>query len=167
MTYRDGATKLSNPIDDTMHISCRQLYWTDVGTDRIERASMDGTARTVLHSTGLSLVFGLTIDYDNQILYWADYTNNRIERSSTDGSNRALVTSIGITDPFGITYYNGRLYWTDLTVDGIYTLSVNSPSVSRILATGHDPYGIKVVTKDTQPEGMISQPLIVSTIMEV
>ena len=48
---------------------------------------MDGTARTVLHSTGLVTVYGLTVDYENQILYWADYSNNRIEKSSTNGSN--------------------------------------------------------------------------------
>ena len=134
----------------------RLFYWTDVGTDRIERASMDGTSRTVLHSTGLSTVYGLTLDYDNQVLYWADYSNNRIERSFTNGSNRILVTSSGITDPFGITYYNGRLYWTDWSLNGIYTLNLTTTSVvTRVIGTGQDPYGIHVATEERQPEGML------------
>ena len=117
---------------------------------------MDGTSRTVLHSTGLSTVYGLTLDYENQILYWADYSNNRIERSFTNGSNRVLVTSTGIVDPFGITFYNGRLYWTDWSHNAIYTLTLTlntSSTVSRVLAVSGDPYGIHVVTQERQPEG--------------
>lgn len=127
-----------------------------MGTDRIERASMDGTSRTVLHSTGLSTVYGLTLDYDTQILYWADYSNNRIESSFTNGSNRVLITATSITDPFGITFYDGKLYWTDWALNGIYTLTLNTPSVvSRVISTGADPYGIHVVTKERQPEGKL------------
>ena len=58
------------------------MYWTDAGTNRIEGSTMDGNSRTVIHSSGLSNVYGLTLDYQNQTLYWVDYSNNRIERSS-------------------------------------------------------------------------------------
>ena len=133
----------------------RLLYWTDVGSDRIEKASMDGSSRTTLHSGGLNTVYGLTLDYDNQVLYWADYSNNRIEKSFTNGSNRVVLTSSGITDPFGITYFAGRLYWTDWSADRIYTLSTNLPTaVSQVTGSfGQNPYGIHVVTKERQPLG--------------
>lgn len=127
-----------------------------MGTDRIERASMDGTSRTILHSTGLSLVYGLALDYDNQILYWADTTNNQIESSFTNGSNRVLVTSSGITDPFSITFYEGKLYWTDYTTNSIHTLTVSSPStVSRLVSIGQDGFGIRVVARERQPQGKL------------
>ena len=129
------------------------LYWTDVGTDTIEKASMDGTSRTVLHNTGLSNVYGLTLDYDNQTLYWADYSNNQIESSFVDGSNRMLVTSSGIIDPFSITFYDGKLYWTDWSSNTINTLTLPSSVVSRVIATNRDCYGIHVVTKERQPDG--------------
>lgn len=131
---------------------CRLLYWTDTGTDRIEIASMDGTSRTVLHSTGLSTVYGLTIDYDNQILYWID--SDQIEKSSTDGSNRAVISSSGITNPFAITFYDGKLYWTDLSNDAIYTLTVTLPTVSQVIRINSDSYDIRIVTKERQPQGM-------------
>ena len=114
---------------------------------------MDGTSRVVLHSTGLSTVYGLTLDYESQILYWADYSNNRIEKSLTDGSNRVVLTSSGIADPFGLTFYAGNLYWTDWSEHRIYTLSVDSPSViSQVTSNfGQDLYGIHVVTEQRQP----------------
>ena len=116
---------------------------------------MDGSARTVLHSTGLSTVYGMTLDYDSQILYWADYSNNRIESSSTDGSHRVVLTSSGIADPFSITFFDGNLYWTDWSEHRIYTLSVDSPSTISPVTNnlGQDLYGIHVITKQRQPEG--------------
>lgn len=132
------------------------LYWTDVGTDRIEKASMDGTSRSVLHSTGLSLAYGLTLDYNNQILYWADYANNRIESSFTNGTNRVLVTSSGLFDPFGITFYNGSLFWTDHSQHNIYKLNLSTPStITRFLGVGQDAFGIHVVTEERQPPGVL------------
>lgn len=132
------------------------LYWTDIGTDKIERASMDGTSRTVLHRTDLFTVYGLTLDYENQILYWIDSSRDRIEKSFTNGSNRVLVASSGIADPFKLTFYDGRLYWTDLSQNSIYTLNISTPTiVTRLIGTGQDPYGIHVVTKERQPQGVI------------
>ena len=129
------------------------MYWSDIGNDRIERSSMDGTDRRVLHSTGLSNVYALTLDYENQTLYWADFTNNRIEKSSTDGGNRVLVTSAGITDPFGMTFYDGNLYWVDSSLNSIYRLNVNSPTVVRVIGTIASPQDIKVVARERQPQG--------------
>ena len=117
---------------------------------------MDGNSRITLHSGGLNTVYGLTLDYDNQILYWADYSNNRIEMSFANGSNRNVLTSSGIADPFAITYYAGKLYWTDWSRNRIYTLSINSPStITQVTGSlGQDPYGIHVVTKERQPDGV-------------
>ncbi len=117
---------------------------------------MDGTSRTVLHSTGLSTVYGLTLDYANQILYWADYNNNRIEKSFANGSNRVLVTSTAIINPWTITFYDGILYWTVWNQNSLYKLNLSTPSiVTRIVNVGSDPYGIHVVTEERQPEGML------------
>ena len=132
------------------------LYWTDVGTDRIERASMDGTSRTVLHNTSLSTVYGLTLDYDNQILYWADYSYDCIESSFTNGSDRRVIIASGIYDPFGLTFYDGKLYWTDWRLNSVNTLDLNTSVISQVLYLGRDPYGIQVISKDRQPEGIIN-----------
>ena len=66
---------------------------------------MDGSSRTVLHSTGVPCVEGLTIDYDAQILYWIDNLignvtyQSRFLRSDTYkknmAANRIVVSELG------------------------------------------------------------------------
>ncbi len=131
------------------------MYWTDAGTNRIERSTMDGNSRRVLHSSGLSNVYGLTLDYQNQTLYWVDYSNNRIEKSSVTGSNRDTVRT-GLRAPWGVTYHAGRLYWTDWSYDRIYSILVTSPaSITTITSSslGGNPNGIHVVAEERQPLG--------------
>lgn len=129
------------------------MYWTDYGTlDKIERASMDGTSRTVLHSTGLSTPYGLTLDYNTQTLYWIDYTLNKLESSRTDGSNRILLTRVNVQCPYGITFFDQKLYWGDWCQHKIYSTFLTSPnSVSSVISTGSAPYRIQVISEERQP----------------
>ena len=133
------------------------MYWTDVGTDRIEKATMDGNSRTIIHSSSLSNALGLTLDYQSQTLYWSDYSYNRIETSDVNGLNRRTIVS-NLRDPWGITFYAGVLYWTDIYFDRIYSYSVTSSSASVLQVTGSfgsNPYGLRVVSINNQPLGMI------------
>ena len=118
---------------------------------------MDGNSRIILHSTGLSSTYAITIDYENQILYWADYTLNRIERSNVDGSNRVILTTT-VRDPFSMTYYNGRLYWGDLSLNRVLTGPANSPGSGTYLggSVSYEVYGIHVISRDTQPLGELN-----------
>lgn len=130
----------------------RWMYWTDYGTARIERASMDGTSRQVLHSTGLSTPHGLTMDYDSQTLYWLDHTLDRLESSAANGSNRRVLTTLTNQCPYGITFYDQKLYWGDWCHHVIYSAHVNSTNApSTVVATGNDVYRIQVVSKERQP----------------
>lgn len=129
------------------------MYWTDYGSvDRIERASMDGTSRQVLHDTGLSTPYGITLDYATQTLYWTDYTLDNLESSNADGSNRRLLTRVNIQCPYGITFFDGRLYWGDWCQHVIYSTPVNSiNSISTLISTGNDPNRIHVISEESQP----------------
>ena len=142
-------------VDDVFVSTCRWLYWTDFDSTvpRIQRVSLDGTSKTILHDTGLSLPYCLTLDYDAQVLYWADYSRNRIERSNADGSNRGLLTTSLLNDAYSITFFNGQLYWTDLSHNRIVTASNTSSTSSYLTAAFGDMYGIKAITEDRQPKG--------------
>lgn len=49
------------------------FYWTDWGSPaKIERATLGGSFRNAIISTGLKTPNGLTLDYDERMLYWAD-----------------------------------------------------------------------------------------------
>ena len=132
------------------------MYWTDWGTvAKIERASMDGTSREVLHNTSLIWPNALTLDYDTQTLYWMDASLDKFESSNADGSNRRLLSTTHIYHPFGITFYQNTVYWTDWQLNAILTTPVSHPTqvsvVMRYLV--HHPMGISVVSIDRQPTG--------------
>ena len=130
------------------------MYWTDYGSvDKIERASMDGTSRTVLHSTSLSAPYGLALDYYSQTLYWTDYTLDKLEASDVDGTNRRLLTRVNVFCPYDLSYFDGQLYWGDFCNHVIYTTSTDSPnSVSTLVSTSSsDPYRLQVISKEGQP----------------
>ena len=134
----------------------RRLYWTDWGdVAKIERASMDGSDRTVLHDTDLVWPNGLTLDYEAQILYWADASLDKIESSGVDGTNRRLITQQNVFHPFAITIHENTLYWTDLETNSVLArglgLSENTITLYSGLTT--DPMGIQVVTTERQPQG--------------
>lgn len=122
------------------------MYWTDYGTVvRIERASMDGSSRTSLHTTELSRPYGLTIDYDTQTLYWVDYTLDKLESSNTDGTNRTVVTRVN-------AFFERKLYWSDICQHVIYSTSLDSPNdVTTLISTGSDAYRLHVISEDRQP----------------
>lgn len=131
------------------------MYWTDSGVvDKIERASMDGTGRIAIHSTGLTLPYGLTIDIDTQTLYWTDYSRSVIEKSNADGTNRAILTNTLILNPYFLTYYDGSLFWGDWTQNAILTTSVNSPDNVRFFSRlNTDVYAIEAISSDKQHPG--------------
>ena len=140
-------------FDVTFLLNIRWMYWTDYGSSpKIERASMDGTSRSVLHNTSLNRPYGLTLDYDTQTLYWIDHTFDSLESSNADGSNRRLLTRTNIQCPYGLTFFDERLFWGDLCQHTIYTTNINSPSsVSAVLSTINDPYRIHVISEERQP----------------
>ena len=141
-------------ILNALYILYRWLYWCDYGSDHIQRASLDGNSRTVLHNTSISKVYAITLDYDNQVLYWADYDLNKIESSNVDGSNRRVL-STSVIDPYGIIFYNGFLLWGDLSFNRILRGPASAPGSGTYIGGGfsYGPYHIHVISKDLQPLG--------------
>lgn len=108
---------------------------------------MDGSNHTVLHNTSLNKPYALTIDYDTQTLL------NRLESSSTDGSNRMILNS-NLRDPYAMTFFDGVIYWTDWSYNGIYSTLSDSPSnINSGLLLNADPFGILVYDEVVQFEG--------------
>lgn len=138
---------------------CRMMYWSEWGTSgRIEKASMDGANRTLVHNTDLVWPNALTLDIETQTLYWADANLDRIESSSVDGSNRQLISQTGIPigSPFGITLMDSNsLVFTDRFSHVLKQVNVNNRSVSmlrEITSTCNQLFGIEFVTPRKQPE---------------
>ena len=134
------------------------MYWTDWGEPaKIERASMDGTGREVLHSTGLIWPNGITIDYHDQRIYWADASLDRIEYSNVDGSQRVVLETEedGLSHPFGLTLHNDILYWTDWNELAVYmTHKVLGETILPVYENlAFLPSGIEAISPDRQQQG--------------
>ena len=131
------------------------MYWTDWGEPaKIERASMDGIGRQVLHNTGLSSPEGITIDYASQTVYWTDYRSGVIEYSNTDGTNRRQLQS-NLLFPQGITVHGSLVYWTDL--NGVrYTHKLDGGNATTISSSDFilQPAGVEVISLDRQSIGV-------------
>ena len=116
---------------------------------------MDGTSKSILHDTGLSAPYTLTLDYDAQVLYWADYTLNRIEKSNVDGSNRQVLTTSLVNNAYSLAFFNGRLFWTDLAYRRIVTTLTTSTTSTFLTGTLGSMYGITSITEERQPAGTL------------
>ena len=133
------------------------MYWTDWGTiAKIEKSSMDGKNRSVIHNTGLVWPNGLTLDFQNQVLYWADANLDKIESSNVDGSNRRLITNLTGLHPFGLALFRGILYYTDWTGSSVKRVDPRIGNVTDIIRGLYGlPFGIKAVNEQRQPIGNI------------
>ena len=135
------------------------MYWTDWGTvAKIEKASMDGSNRSVIHSTNLIWPNALTLDYVSQVLYWADAFLDKIESSDVDGSNRRVIVTTGVYHPFGITLFEDKLYFSDWIGD---ISSTNKSGESSVQILYHQTYcsscpnGIQVLSEQRQLPGSL------------
>ena len=134
----------------------RELFWTDWGSPaKIEKASMDGSNRQILHSTGLVWPNDIALDYSTRRAYWVDAFLDRIQHSNYDGTNRVTLIS-GLDHPFSLTIAGNLVFWSDWSDDSI---RVAHKRVNLGVGVLRDflrvrPYGMASVTPDRQATGM-------------
>ena len=108
----------------------RWMYWADEN-DLIQKASMDGKNIITLHNTALSHPYALAVDYGAQMLYWSDIGYHCIESSNTDGSNRKIITNFP-SNPYSMVIFEGNLYWSDSGYQRVYSISLNTSSITDV-----------------------------------
>ena len=120
------------------------LYWTDAGSDRIQRAELDGSdLRTLV--TGLVKPRDLALDRDGGRMYWTDSGSDKIQRAHLDGSHVEDLVTEGLKEPFGLALDpgGGKMYWSDYGSDRIQRSHLDGSQVEDLVATGlQEPYGL-------------------------
>ena len=131
-----------------------QIYWTNPGTQTIQRADLDGKNREhffdlgQLHLTG-SLA-GIALDVDGGKIYWTDeelenwrdWGTGTIQRADLDGKNREVLFDPIVRRPHGIALGIDKMYWTDTAKGTIHRADLNGQN-REVLVTGLDePKGI-------------------------
>ena len=81
-TPRDWTTPRGIVLDAT----AGKMYWTDAGTDRIQRGNLDGTAVENLVTSGLDWLRCIAFDDTAVKMYWTDEGAGMIQRGNLDGT---------------------------------------------------------------------------------
>ena len=133
-------------------------------TAKIERASMDGYDRRVIHHVGISEPNGITIDYGAMKIYWSDSTLDKIEYSNYDGSERIILETeaTSLYYPFALTIVGELLFWTDWETNYLYYTHKdhgNTGENGLFISLAHftsNPYGVEAMDSSRQQQGETS-----------
>ena len=103
--------KVTEPVPE----SRGRMYWTDAGTDKIQRANLDGSRVEDLVTTGLDFPSGLALDVAGGKMYWVDAGTDKIQRANLDGSQVEDLVTTGLFAPrnLALDVAGKKMYWTD------------------------------------------------------
>src|SRR5439155_16169175 len=76
------------------------LYWTNLGTNDIRRANLDGSGQQILIG-GLPGPSGIALDVSAGKIYWTDFAGGDIRRGNLDGTGQQTIVT-GLSSPAGI-----------------------------------------------------------------
>ncbi len=94
-----------------------RLYWADTGTNKIQRADLDGAnVEDLVVFPGLNQEpAAIAIDQGGGKIYWIDVGTHSLQRADLDGSTVEVLIPGGIEEPADLVIdaMNGLLYWSD------------------------------------------------------
>ncbi|RKU07854.1 hypothetical protein C6501_17215, partial [Candidatus Poribacteria bacterium] len=136
---------LDSPNSIALDVAGGKMYWTDSGTDKIQRANLDGSNVEDLVTQGLDIPGDIALDVAGGKMYWTDLVTDKIQRANLDGSNvEDLVTQgLDIPNSIALDVAGGKMYWTDLVTDKIQRANLDGSNVEDLVTQGLDyPSGI-------------------------
>ena len=163
----------------------RFMFWTDLGSvPKIERASMDGTGRLILHVGYVKHPTALAVDLPSRTIFWADSRLHVIVCSSYNGHNRRPILATGVRHPFSLAVFENKLYWSDWARSAVMSTNIYDSMNMTVVANGRGyyeddmllsnvsvvhsdlfyPMGIRVVHPLLQPEFDGEQPCSLSAV---
>ena len=121
-----------------VRIRTRKMYWVDSGTNKIQRANMNGSNVEDLVTTGLSDPMSIALDLFGGKMYWTDLGAEKIQRADLDGSNVEDLVTTGLSGPRGIALdvSGGKMYWADPGTDKIQRANLDGSNVEDLVTTG-------------------------------
>ena len=111
---RDGSWVIEE-LGGIVDLQAPPIFWTDRGTDKIQRMDLDGTNVEDLITIERGLLGGIALDVAGGKMYWTGWGfPSGIQCANLDGSNvQTLVTTD--EDPWDIALdvAGGKVYWTE------------------------------------------------------
>jgi len=135
-------TVLHSPVIEAQ----QKMYWTDLGTDKIQRADLSGSNVEDLVTTGVTEPMGIALDLTNSKMYWTDIgIINKIQRADLDGGNveDLVTTGLGGLRGIALDLTNRKMYWTDIATGQIQRADLDGSNVEDLVTTRlANPIGI-------------------------
>ncbi|XP_048838951.1 low-density lipoprotein receptor-related protein 1 isoform X2 [Brienomyrus brachyistius] len=122
-----------------------RIYWSDVHTETIKKAYINGTGLQTVASADLPSVHGLAVDWVSRNLFWTSYDNNRkqINVARLDGSFKKIIIE-GLDKPQQLILHPqlGKLYWID--GDNISTADMDGKNHRVLFTSQKGPVGLSI-----------------------
>ena len=121
-----------------------RLYWTDAGSDKIQRSRLDGSGVEDVVDSGLVYPRGLVVDAAASKLYWTDYGTDKIQRANLDGSEVEDLVTTGLQTPLALALdaVAGKLYWSDNGTDKIQRANLDGSEVEDLVTGLQSPLSL-------------------------
>ena len=132
---------------------------TTVTSPKFEHCKLfSGSNRTVMVDTNLEAPMGLALDLKRHRLFWCDSALTTLNSVNFDGADRrSLMESESrkwLSKPMGVTFFEGHLYWIDVTFNGGSISKVSTIQTDRApeLLADHltDIYDLKIYSSRAQ-----------------
>ncbi|ETE71786.1 Low-density lipoprotein receptor-related protein 1, partial [Ophiophagus hannah] len=129
----------------------QRIYWSDVRTQTIKRAFINGTGVETVVSADLPNAHGLAVDWVSRNLFWTSYDANKkqINVARLDGSFKNAVIQ-GLDKPHCLVVHplKGKLYWTD--GDSINVANMDGSNRSLLFTNQKGPVGLSIDYKENK-----------------
>ena len=118
------------------------MYWTDAGTNTIQRARLDGSHIEDLLPQGLIEPYGIAVAVSGGKIYWTDWEVG-IQRANLDGSGVETLVRAARPNGIAVDSAGGKVYWTDYGANRIRRSNLDGSALEDVVVTSLDnPYGI-------------------------
>ena len=110
-----------------------QMYWSDVGADKIQRANLNGS--NIQDLVSRVKTWGITLDVRGGKMYYTNDFGGKIQRANLDGSNIEDLVTTRVIDPADIELdiAGGKMYWTDFEDGKIQRANLNGSNVQDLI----------------------------------
>ncbi|MCH7940201.1 MAG: choice-of-anchor D domain-containing protein, partial [Candidatus Marinimicrobia bacterium] len=148
-------TGLVKPFSIELDVANGKMYWTDFGTNKVQRANLDGTGVEDLITSGLTEPRGLDLDLSAGKLYFVDSTV--IRRANLDGTGLEPIITSGIGTSRDIALNGGSLYITDIVNWKMFKANLDGSNLQEVFATSGPPLAV-ALDFAPQPEIQVTRP---------
>ena len=112
------------------------MYWTDLNTNKIQRANLDGTNIVNLITTGITRPNDIGLDLAGGKMYWTDL-RSKIQRANLNGTNiEDILTGLGAPDGIALDVVSQKMYWTEQSTHKIRRANFDGSNIEDLVTTG-------------------------------